>query len=295
MSRKELAMKVVRPVNSPVTKTLLKRHYNEDLEPVIDEGVKNVLVLAPHMDDETIGPGATLRKHADAGANVHVLFITDGGSSVSDLSKEELMEARRAEIDEVTTILGLTSVDYLNLPDGSVSSDPTSISYIKEKIERIQPEVIYTTPYIDAHPDHTHTAQLLADTLKELPNFYPKVRMYEINCAFPPSAINCVIDTTDQHGHKVEATKVFGSQAIAFDGFLELNHLKGNLVTPGVETAEAFIEWERGYFINHCDTLTNMNYHFPKYFKQVNRTDTLLWAIFKNYAMKKDLYRKTMP
>lgn len=58
MSRKELFMNAVRPVNAPMTKFILGRHYNADLMALKNEPVQKVLVLAPHMDDETIGPAA---------------------------------------------------------------------------------------------------------------------------------------------------------------------------------------------------------------------------------------------
>ncbi|MYL36448.1 PIG-L deacetylase family protein [Halobacillus litoralis] len=294
MSRKELFMNAVRPVNAPMTKFILGRHYNADLMALKNEPVQKVLVLAPHMDDETIGPGGTLRQHADQGAEVHCVFITDGASSVSEMSAEELNAKRRQEIDKVKDILGLTDVTYLNLPDGGVTSTPDAVQYLKEKIETLSPDIIYTTPFIDAHTDHSATAKLLSDTLKRMDNVRSKIRMYEINCAFPPDSINCLVDTTEQHEKKVEATEVFDSQAIAFDGFLELNRYKGKLASDPVETAEAFIEWDKSNFVKHVDVLDQMGYDFPEKFKQVNRTDTLLWAIFKNYAMKKDLYRKTI-
>lgn len=294
MNKKEMIMNVARPVNRPLTRNLLKRHYTASMKPAAIEKDKKVLVLAPHMDDETIGPGATLCKHADYGAEIHCLFITDGGGSVSGLSEEELKSSRREEIDKVMDILKLSEVSYMDLPDGAVSSKEENIQYLKKKIEEVNPEVIYTTPYIDAHPDHTATAQLLADTLKQVHTFDGLVRMYEINCAFPPDFINCLIDTSDQYGKKVQATEVFASQAIAFDGFLELNQWKGRLAEPPVLSAEGFIELNKQAFIDHCDKLKQQEINFPKWFKQVNRTDTLLWALFKNYDQKKDLYRHSL-
>ncbi|MDA1175132.1 MAG: PIG-L family deacetylase, partial [Chloroflexi bacterium] len=32
----------------------------------------NVLVIAPHMDDEVLGCGGTIARHVDAGDDVHV-------------------------------------------------------------------------------------------------------------------------------------------------------------------------------------------------------------------------------
>ena len=35
----------------------------------------NVLVIAPHMDDEVLGMGATIAKHVHSGHEVYVCFV----------------------------------------------------------------------------------------------------------------------------------------------------------------------------------------------------------------------------
>ena len=46
--------------------------------PISDYAHRTVVVLAPHSDDETIGCGGTLARHVECGAQVHVIFLTDG-------------------------------------------------------------------------------------------------------------------------------------------------------------------------------------------------------------------------
>ena len=74
---------------------------------VWEPGAERVVVLAPHMDDETIGCGGTLALHAQRGANVTVVFMTDGrhgSSKLSTLPREQreqeqvrLIETRKCE------------------------------------------------------------------------------------------------------------------------------------------------------------------------------------------------------
>src|SRR5882757_7184185 len=49
-------------------------------------GRERVVVLAPHMDDETIGCGGTLALHAQRGAEITVVFMTDGRAGSTELS-----------------------------------------------------------------------------------------------------------------------------------------------------------------------------------------------------------------
>ena len=44
-----------------------------------------IVVFAPHMDDEVIGPGGTIALHRQAGAIVTHVFLTDGLGSGPEL------------------------------------------------------------------------------------------------------------------------------------------------------------------------------------------------------------------
>ncbi|WP_085994108.1 PIG-L deacetylase family protein [Oceanobacillus senegalensis] len=290
MNIKQLIMNVVKPINIPITRWILKRHYSATKPLSGTLGAKRVLVLAPHMDDETIGPGGILRKHANEGAEVHVAIITDGSSSVSDLSKEALTAARMKEMDEVKSILGIHTIHYLGLPDGGVKSNEASQSKVESLINDIEPDIIYSTPFVDAHPDHTATVKTLSDVLKKRQQKDTVVRLYEINCPFPPTHVNCVVDISETMADKQKAIDVFSSQVIAFDGFVELNRLKSKMVNQSIKYAEVFMEFTPKKLNHHCDTLDKHRESFPHVFKQANRTDTLLWAIYKNNKWKTKLY-----
>jgi N-acetylglucosamine malate deacetylase 1 len=61
---------------------------------------KDILVIAPHPDDESIGPGGTLLAASEAGAQVRVVFLTSGRSGeAADREREARVacEALRAE------------------------------------------------------------------------------------------------------------------------------------------------------------------------------------------------------
>ncbi|MBR4598019.1 MAG: PIG-L family deacetylase, partial [Opitutales bacterium] len=68
---------------------------------------RKVLVLAPHNDDETLGVGATMAKHAASGDEVFVSILTSIGDDnpVMKPNKPEI----RAETKQAMEILG---VDY---------------------------------------------------------------------------------------------------------------------------------------------------------------------------------------
>ncbi|HEX7065264.1 MAG TPA: PIG-L family deacetylase [Bacillales bacterium] len=290
---KKLLMDLSKPLNLPITRAILKKHYRSS-KPLSElNEVRRVLVLAPHMDDETIGLGGTIKKHAKAGAEVHCVFVTDGSGSVSALDQKALSEARKQEIDRVQEILGISHVYYLDLPDGSVRSDAASQMKLLDLLESVNPEMIYCPPFVDCHPDHTATTQLLSDALKQWQAGNSLIRLYEVNCPIPPGEINCVIDISNEFPDKKKAVNVFESQTIAFDGFLELNRIKTNLTNQHhINAAEVFVELPAKDFVEQFDRLAAKQYSYGTLFKQANRTVTLLWAVFQNYARKREIYKE---
>ena len=57
------------------------------------ESKMNILVIAPHPDDEILGVGGTIAKRAINGDNVYVCVVTKAGEP---LFREELVEQGRA-------------------------------------------------------------------------------------------------------------------------------------------------------------------------------------------------------
>lgn len=289
---KQLLMKNAAPVLNPAIKASLKRFYAADKPLTRLEPAERVLVFAPHIDDETIGLGGTIRRYADSGAQVTIAIITDGkNSNASSVEADKLAETRKQELRSIQDLLGFTDVRYLDYPDSEIKHVASSERF-QELIEEIRPDTVYATSLIDAHPDHVYSAHLVADALKHTAHQPTIVREYEINCPVPPAEINCIIDITDQFPLKQRATEAFKSQVIAFDGFLALAEIKASQTADQqARYVETFIENTPQQFIEAADHLKTGDRQYEKHFKQANRTVTLWWAIFKNLKLKKTIYQ----
>ena len=74
-------------------------HHPLDLKPFA-RCPGNVLVVAPHPDDDVIGAGGTMALLAQAGKQVFSLYVTDGSSfpqSVSRGTNEQIIALRQKE------------------------------------------------------------------------------------------------------------------------------------------------------------------------------------------------------
>src|SRR5262245_2853888 len=85
-----------------------------------------VLVLAPHPDDESLGCGGTLRQLTDSGVIVDVAFMTRGelggrrGVVMPPLDRLVLATQRGQEAVQACGILGVRNIHFLSGRDGDL-------------------------------------------------------------------------------------------------------------------------------------------------------------------------------
>ena len=79
---------------------------------------KQVLVVSPHPDDESLGCGGTLRGHVVAGDIVRVLFLTSGENGGHGVAPELVAELHKQEAAEAAAILGIAEITFCREKDG---------------------------------------------------------------------------------------------------------------------------------------------------------------------------------
>lgn len=126
---------------------------------------KNILVVAAHADDETLGCGATIAKHTANGDKVAVIFMTDGVSARAQASSD-VTEQRHTAAKNAMKILGVTETYHLDFPDNSMDTVPliALVKAVESVIEQVKPDTIYTHFAHDLNIDHrlTHSAVMTA-------------------------------------------------------------------------------------------------------------------------------------
>lgn len=116
--------------------------------------IKDILIVAPHADDETLGCGGTMLRALNEGHNVHWLLVT--GMSLQSGFSEEQIAIRKFEIEKVSAMYGVTSVHELMLPPAMLETLPKGdlIGPIMSVINKVKPSDVYTVFRNDAHSDH---------------------------------------------------------------------------------------------------------------------------------------------
>jgi len=126
--------------------------------------IGNLLLLAPHPDDESLGCGGLIALLSKTGANVHIIFITDGSASHPDstnYSPLKLSRIRQAEAIRACRRLGVKykELTFLNQPDSRMESfDDSALEtlarLVAEKFKNGKYNTIAMPWRRDPHGDH---------------------------------------------------------------------------------------------------------------------------------------------
>jgi N-acetylglucosamine malate deacetylase 1 len=191
----------------------------------------NVLVLAPHPDDETIGCGGALCRHAAHGDSITAVFLTSGELGLKALPREDAWRVRESEACKAARVLGITRLEFLRLADWAVHEHlKPGAGLLHGILAAERPKLIYLPHPRDAHPDHRATFPLLKRALRGLRLPAPELRAYEIWS--PLGEYDHVEDISAVMPRKIRALRAHRSQLGEFDylrAVRGLNQFRGAL------------------------------------------------------------------
>lgn len=113
----------------------------------------NILVIAPHPDDEILGCGGSIAYHVARGDTVYVLVVTRGDPGIFPPA---VIEKTRGELAEAHQVLGVAGVEFLDFPAPKLDSIPgyQIADAIGKTLKRLAPQTLYLPHRGDIHADH---------------------------------------------------------------------------------------------------------------------------------------------
>lgn len=212
----------------------------------------NILVIAPHADDEILGAGGTLARLSEEGHAVHVCVVTCGHPS---MFPEEMRVKLRKEALCVHEMLKVRKTFFLDFPAVMLADIPAYEvnARILSVVKEVKPDIAFIPHCGDMHLDHYIVAQSAMVALRPIDSFKVKeIYSYETLSETEwnvPHARNTFLPTlwVDISGflnRKLEAMSTYATQLHAFphprslEAIEALARLRGT--TVGTEAAEAF-------------------------------------------------------
>jgi len=201
----------------------------------------NVLVLAPHPDDEAIGCGGQIALHAQAQDRVAVAFLTSGEFGLAPLPLQQAQHLRESEARAAAKLLGICHLHFLRLPDAYLSAHiAQAANQLAPLLDLHRPDRIYLPHPDDGHPDHRCVIDVLRDALARAPITPPQLLGYEVWTAL--AGYNQVVDISAVMARKLRAIRQYRSQLlqIRYDRAVRgLNQYRG-IVAARSRFAEVF-------------------------------------------------------
>ena len=128
----------------------------------------NLLVIAPHPDDEVFGAGGVILSALAEQKRVDILYLTDGEGAGVHLDPERIRAERARMTERVRVTLGLpeSHLHRFHLPDGGVPRRGKSgfddvVTRLVARIDQLEPDSVLATHELDFWPyDHVACAEL---------------------------------------------------------------------------------------------------------------------------------------
>lgn len=128
------------------------------------------MVFAPHPDDETLGCGGAILQKRRAGADIRIVFMTDGAAShPRQSSRAEMRLTRRREALEAAGVLGLEPgrVRWLDFPDGELGRwHEEAVTRVSGLLQLYRPGQIFLPYARGEHADHVATHAIVYASLR---------------------------------------------------------------------------------------------------------------------------------
>lgn len=213
----------------------------------------NVLIIAPHPDDEVLGCGGTIAKHIAGGDEVYVAIVTKGCEPIfpSDQVNQVREECRRAD-----AFLGVKETIFMDFPAAMLEDVPRfkfNNAFIN-LVQQVKPDIVYIPHHGDMQLDHKMTVDAVMVALRpKYQRVIKKIYAYETlsetgwdipnsTNGFVPTSYNNI---SDYLGKKIEAMGIFKSQVEKYPNARSLEAIKALAMyrgsTMNMDAAEAFI------------------------------------------------------
>lgn len=189
-----------------------------------------ILAIGAHPDDIEIGCGGSLIAHKENGHRVYGLILSDG-------EKGGDREIRLEEAKKSAKVMGLDDLYFLHLYDANIAEGVSTIDKIKEIINKVNPDTIYTHTDKDSHQDHRNTSKAVRSAAHNISRIF----LFEGVRTYPEFNPHVNVDITSTYERKIAAVCCHESQegkSFTVDRIAAMGSYWG--IKTNVKYAEAF-------------------------------------------------------
>lgn len=197
-------------------------------------GNRNVLVLAPHIDDAEFGCGGTISRLINEGSMVHYLAFSDCKESIPSHLPPDIL---RKELQESINKLKISSFEVLDFPVRNFDKQRQEIlQKLIDVRNLLKPDLVFTPSRSDIHQDHQVVTNESIRAFKHC-----TILGYELpwNCLSLSSDTIITLNDEDLN-KKIEAIMCYESQSHRI--YHNENYIKALAMTRGLRINKMYAE-----------------------------------------------------
>ena len=177
----------------------------------------NLLVIAPHPDDEILGCGGTISKYTKNGHRVSLCIVTR--PYTPDWS-EEYIANKKTEIGKAKNIVGIDTIYFLDFPAVKLDMVPQKElnDALSKVIREVSPEIDYIPHKGDLNRNHRIVFESAMVALRPTNNKIRRILSYETlsetewGQAIEPFIPNVYVDISENIKQKCDAMNAYQSE-----------------------------------------------------------------------------------
>ncbi len=171
----------------------------------------NVLIIAPHADDEVLGCGAAIQWHVEKGDTVYVVILSN--RVINHHIDEDYVKETKSISIKVANLLGVKEVFFKDLYDEILGNPLIDlIMSIESAVEKTKPQIAYISSNKDTNQDHRATFEAGKVALR----FVDKVLAYEIVNSAIDFSPNVFLNAEKYIDKKLKAIGLYGKEIRRF-------------------------------------------------------------------------------
>jgi N-acetylglucosamine malate deacetylase 1 len=215
---------------------------------------KSILCFVAHPDDEVLGLGGTLIKHAEQGDEINIVIFSLG--ETSKLKKDISISQRYKSAKECSKRMGSKLLSILDYPDQKLDTVPKlkMIQTLEKIIKKLMPDIVYTHHDGDINHDHQIVSHVVLTALRPMSTIGLKceVRTFETISSTEQSPYidryifkpNFFVNINNIWGKKINAVKAYKNELGNYPHPRSIKSLEALAIKRGTESglkkAEAF-------------------------------------------------------
>lgn len=204
--------------------------------PLMPEDWERGLAVVAHPDDMEYGAAAAVARWTSQGKQIAYVLVSDGEAGIQSMAPAQAGPLRRDEQRASCAVVGVTDVEFLGHPDGSIVEGLELRGDLAAAIRRHRPDVVLSINHRDSsggpswnHADHRAVGRSLLDAVRDAANpwMFPErgeqwdgVRFVAFNASPQPTHAVDVTGTFDAGLRSLECHRTY------------LDNLGGNMASP---------------------------------------------------------------